>query len=123
MPTNTEMPSPIAETSRIPAICARIVGTSVLASSLFLFLLGTPLGALGVWFQTEPVTAGLLATGAAAGLSVLLLDLIGHSIGILLARRMSNFCSYSSPGTFGSRPSKASRAGPGSAPRKSAKAY
>lgn len=87
MPTNTEMPSPIAETSRIPAICARIVGTSVLASSLFLFLLGTPLGALGVWFQTEPVTAGLLATGAAAGLSVLLLDLIGHSIGILLARR------------------------------------
>ncbi len=87
MPTNTEMPSPTAETSRIPAMCARVVGTAVLASSLFLFVLSTPLGAVGVWFQTEPVAAGLLAIGAAAGLCVLALDLTGHSIGILLARR------------------------------------
>ena len=87
MPRTAETPTAIAETSRIPAICARIVGTAVLAASMFLFLLATPPFAYGVWFQSEPVTVGLLAAGAAAGVCILALDLTGHSLGILLARR------------------------------------
>lgn len=87
MPPTAETPTAIAETSRIPAICARIVGTAVLAASMFLFLLATPPFAYGVWFQSEPVTVGLLAAGAAAGVCILALDLTGHSLGILLARR------------------------------------
>ena len=76
-----------ANTGRFVARCARAIGTAVLVLSIFVFMLATPPFAFGVWFQTEPVTVGLLALGTAAGLCLLALDLTGHSIGLLLDRR------------------------------------
>lgn len=64
----------------------RAAGTAVLILSLFIFVLATPPFAYGIWFQTEPVTVGLLATGAAAGVCLLLLDVTGHSISLLFVR-------------------------------------
>ena len=87
MPTYAEMPHGTADTGRFLAICARAAGTAVLVVSVFVFMLATPPVAYGVWFQTEPVTVGLLAAGAAAGLCVLALDVTGHSIGLLFGRR------------------------------------
>ena len=87
MPTYADTPHAVADTGQSLAICARTAGTAVLAVSLFMFLLTTPPVAYGVWFQTEPVSVGLLAAGAASGLCLLALDLTGHSIGVLLTRR------------------------------------
>ncbi len=66
--------------------CARGIGTAVLILSVFLFMLGTPPFAYGIWFQTEPVTVGLLVLGAVAGLVLLALDLTGHGVSLLLSR-------------------------------------
>ena len=66
---------------------ARGAGTAVLILGLFIYMLGTPPLAYGIWFQTEPVTVGLLVLGAAAGLCLLALDLTGHPIALLLGRR------------------------------------
>ncbi len=77
------------ETAFLPPIlasCARGFGTAVLVASLFVFALALPPAALGIWFQTEPVTAGLLAIGAAAGIALITLDLTGHPVGLLLGR-------------------------------------
>ncbi len=81
------LPRPQFDTSRLPAVCARGAGTVVLVLSLFVFLLATPPFAYGVWFQTEPVTVGLLGVAAIAGLCLLALDLTGHSVALLLGRR------------------------------------
>jgi hypothetical protein len=86
------MPSDIAkpprfDPTRLPAACARGFGTAVVVVSLFVFMLATPPFACGVWFQTEPGTVGLLALGVAAGLSLMALDLTGHSVAVLLSRR------------------------------------
>ena len=86
MPSDTVPPTRF-DPARLPAVCARGAGTAVAIVSLFVFMLATPPFAYGVWFQTEPGTVGLLAVGVAAGLSLLALDLTGHSIALLLGRR------------------------------------
>lgn len=86
MPSSAVTP-PTFDPSQFIAVCARATGTAVLVLSLFIFILGTPPFAFGVWFQTEPVTVGLLAAGTAACASLLLLDVTGHSAGLLLGRR------------------------------------
>ena len=87
MPQDASMPATISPAVRLPAACARALGTAVLALSLFVFVLALPPFAFGIWFQTEPVTAGLLACGAAAGLCLLALDLTGHPVALLFGRR------------------------------------
>ena len=79
--------SPRFDPSRLPAVCARALGTAVVVLSVFVFMLATPPFAYGVWFQTEPTTVGLLAVGAASGVSFMLLDLTGHSVAPLVGRR------------------------------------
>ena len=86
MPPDAVTP-PIFYPNRFVAVCARAAGTAVLALSLFVFCLATPPFAYGVWFQTEPVTVGLLAAGAAAGLCLLALDFTGHAVVLLFGRR------------------------------------
>lgn len=65
---------------RNPAPIARAAGATVLALAPFLFVLGLQPFAYGIWFQAEPLTVGLLALGAAAGLCLLALDLTGHAV-------------------------------------------
>lgn len=65
---------------RDPASVARLAGTTVLALSPFLFILGLQPFAYGIWFQAEPITVGLLTLGAAAGVCLLLLDLTYHRV-------------------------------------------
>jgi len=77
---------PAAPTSTIAAVCARGAGTAVLIVSVFLFMLATPPFAYGIWFQTEPVTVGLMVLGAVAGLALLALDLTGHTLSLLWGR-------------------------------------
>jgi len=74
---------PAAEQSRDrldAAVPARLAGTAVLILCPFLFVLALKPLAYGIWFQSEPITVGLLALGAAAGLCLLLLDLTGHRV-------------------------------------------
>ena len=87
MPSDARKPPATADTGRFVAVCARAAGTGVAMASIFIFILATPPFAYGVWFQTEPVSVGLLVLGAAAGLCLLALDVTGHSVGLLLGRR------------------------------------
>lgn len=69
------------------AAVARSAGAAVMVASLFIFVLALQPFAYGIWFQTEPVTAGLLATGTAAALCLLALDRTGHPVCQALSRR------------------------------------
>ena len=62
------------------AAIARLAGTTTLALCPFLFVLALKPFAYGIWFQAEPITVGLLALGAVAGVCLLLLDLTGHRV-------------------------------------------
>ena len=61
-----------------PAV--RTAGAAVPVLAVFLYVLGLKPFAYGIWFQAEPLTVGLLALGAAAGLCLLALDLTGHAV-------------------------------------------
>jgi hypothetical protein len=87
MPTHNDLTPRAADTGRRLPTIVRMAATLVLAASVFLFVLATPPLSYGVWFKTEPVSVGLLGAGAAAALSLLALDLTGHSIGLVLGRR------------------------------------
>jgi hypothetical protein len=78
---------PSARSSAPIASCVRWLATLVLAATLFAFILALPPFAYGIWFQTEPVTAGVLGAGAVAGVLLILLDLTGHPVGAALCRR------------------------------------
>lgn len=78
------------QSNRAPATVAtalaRGVGTAVLALSFFVFILALRPFAYGIWFQSEPVTAGLLVLGAVSGLCLVALDLTGHRVANVLVR-------------------------------------
>ncbi len=68
------------------ASAVRAVSVVVLALAPFLFVLGLAPFAYGIWFQSEPLTVGLLGLGAAAGLSLFALDLTGHAVRPVFSR-------------------------------------
>lgn len=70
----------VRPSAAMPLLLARLAGTLVLVLAPFIFALALRPFAYGIWFQTEPVTAGLLACGAAACLALVGLALAGQDL-------------------------------------------